>query len=465
MNLPEAVVALDVGSTRLKAGAWRGPRGFDAVVSAEAPELRGEGAIRESDPEALLAAAGDLLEEASRGLARPVPLGLTTQRSSLVLWERAGGRAVTPMISWQDRRAAAWCERNAAMGSEIEHRTGLRWSPHYFAPKMALLCEEDAALARGLREGRFCAGTLDTFLLYRWSGGRAFLTDPTLAARTLLVDLGSAAWSPDLLRRFHLPREALGDILPSRGLRVAIGGAFELRALVSDQASAAVAALGARTGGVLINLGTGGFVLRPTGPTPQRRRGYLCGPYLSSPDQTFYALEGTINGIGPSVDAYGAQPTPWPVREPLQGALCLPDSSGVGSPYWLPRQGPCFSTGAEGLPPADLRRAVLEGIVFRVRQIVDDLVTDGGISTFYLSGGLTREPLLRAGLAALLPGEVRLLEERESALTGVASLAAGCPDAGPLPSARLVPDAEAGYLAATYEAWRAWVQRIAGSVS
>lgn len=455
--MPVAVV--DIGSTRFKAGVCRGEGGLEIVHAEAAPALEGEQSAREGDGERFLEAATAVWEAARAAVPPPARMGLTAQRSSFLVWDAAHGRPVSPLYSWQDRQAEAWCARHRNLAPMIETQTGLRLSPHYFAPKLAWLMEQEASIARGLSEGLLRAGTLDSFLLWRWSGGAVFVTDPTMAARTLLVELGEADWSPALLSTFGIPRGALPAIRPSVGTVTPLAAEVELRALVSDQAAGLLGAIGAGSEATLVNLGTGGFVLKPVGPAPRRVPGYLCGPYCSEPGRMRFALEGTINGIGPALASFGDTPMPFPHASPAT-SFCLPDATGIGAPYWRPELPQTYSALAQPLPVVERRRVFLEGVLFRLSEILADLDAGHRGDTLYLSGGMTHEPMLVAGLASMVDAEVRLLEDRESTLLGIALLAAGLRALRPPASRPVAADPELADLRERYPEWRRWMRTI-----
>jgi len=438
--------ALDLGSTRIKAGHL-GPDGVLTLAGERpAPPLTGTGEIREGDAEAYVAAAVELL----RSAARPgVPWGIACQRSSFVLWEAASGRPVTPLISWQDRRAEAWCRAHTAIEPEVTRRTGLVLSPHYAGPKLAALLADDPDLRGGLAGGRLRFGTLETFLLWRLAGAMHH-TDLSMAARTLLVDLDAGDWGPGLLKTFGVPRAGLPAVGDTNGLALALPDGHTVTATVADQAAATLAALAGDPGHALVNLGTGGFVLRAVarrGDVPPR---YLGGPMMRDSGGVRWAAEGTINGIGPAV---GPGSTAVPDADPTPDALCIPDTAGIGAPHWRADLGPVENAAFAALGPADRRRCVLEGIVFRVCAIVADLARAAPITGLVVAGGLAAEPFLAPAISACAGLPAFRLREPEATLLGAACLAAGTPP----PSPALDPvTPEGNYLPGKFVRWKAW---------
>ncbi len=454
-------IALDLGSSAVKTGVVDGAGRFSLVASRPSPRLTGRGAARECDARDYLETAEALLAPLSRDHPGAA-LAVACQRSSCLLWDHRTGRPVTPLISWQDRRAEAWCRARADRHDEWYRRTGLVTSPHYAGPTLAHLLETVPALRAGMDSGRLLFGTLEAFLIWHWTHGEVHRTDPSMAARSQLVALEQTdaedwRWDPDLLDAFGIPERGLPRIGPSRtdGIDCRYG---PLRVSVADQI-AALASLPGHPGQAFVNLGTGGFVLRPSiGPPPTGGRGLLSsrlpglglGPWI---------LEGTINAIGPlpssaPIDGMGPDPCP--------EAYCLPDGAGIGAPHWRSGIGPVYSADSD---PACRYRARIEGIVFRVCEILEALAggtddgPDGaaaGIGRLVVAGGLTgHEPALAPALAACSGLEVVVLDEPEATLLGAAGLVPG----HPRPPARMQAVTRRGWdgLPEKYRRWREWV--------
>lgn len=449
-------LALDLGSTRIKAARLDRKGRVEDVRAVAAPALRGRDPIREGDAEAYADAALALLRAVAANAGRAVPLGIATQRSSFVVWRREDGAPRTPLVSWQDRRAAAWCERRRALAPEIVRHTGLPLSPHYAGPKLAAMQEADPGLARLLSDGEHLFGTLETFLAWRWSGGRVHETDLSVAARTLLVDLRTRTWSDELLARFGVPREVLPAIVATAGRAVPLDPGPRLAATVADQAAGALALLEPSERSVLVNVGTGAFVLRPAAGAEVRCSGYLTAPVYGDANGARFTLEGTINGGGPALDRFGSPPTALPQRDPAPAAFAIPDLAGLGSPHWRPAIGLTLSDAALALDEAGQRRVVLEGLLFRIAEILGDLFGSEPPDRVLLAGGASADPALAAGLATLVGRPVERLLEAEGGLAGAARLAAGLPPCLPGPMQHTAPGA-ARYLQAKYPRWREWL--------
>lgn len=451
---PPRAVALDLGSTSIKAGVLDARGRLVGLRHCPTPPLTGEPPLCEGDAVAYAEAAGRLLEEVARDLPRRTPLGIASQRSTFVLWNRRSGVPARPLVSWQDRRAAEWCRRNGALAAEVRQRTGLVLSAHYAGPKLAALREADPAAKRTLDDPETLFGTLETWVTWLWSDGRLHETDPTMAARTSMADLAQSGWCEELLAAFGVPRRILPNVRPTIGAGIDLPNGLRLNATIADQAAGALALLEDCTDAAMVNLGTGAFVLRGTADPGERRPGYLTAPiHADAAGARRFALEGAINAGGVAVDRFGAGPTELPRADPSPGALCVPDAAGLGAPYWRPDLGLLFSDEAAALGDPDKRRIVLEGLLFRVREVLEELRPDRVL----LAGGLAREPFVGRGLATLLDRPVEILEAHEAVLTGAARLAAGLrPHASPA-TRRVEPGKSGGYLRSKYERWRRWL--------
>jgi len=458
-------LGLDLGSTFVKAAAFDAGGRLSGLESCRAPELRGEQGHREGDAEAYVAVARELLERVGRGVDPRVPLGIASQRSTFVVWDPLDRKPAVPMVSWQDTRGAGFSASHRDLEPTVLARTGLPLSAHYLGPKLAAAVDADPTLGERLRGGELRVGTLETFLLSVLSEGDLYETDPTMAARTAMMDLADQRWSKELLASYGLSglEAVLPAIRPTRRPPETLPGGRRVTVSVADQAAGALAVLDPCADGALINLGTGGFVLRNASGSAERRPGYLTASILGgSPVERRWALEGAIGGAGAAVDRFGRGPTPLPRHDPSPDAFALPDVAGLGSPHWRPEIRLTLSTAARTLPAADQRRVVLEGLLFRVREVIDGLFDSGPPERTILSGGLARDPFVACGLAALTGRRVERLEMTEGILTGAARLAGGLPPYADPAVSVVAPAPAGGYLAGKYPRWQAWLSCLLG---
>ncbi len=463
------VVALDVGGHAVRALVYDGTGAVHA--RAERPVLtRVDGPRVEHDAEALADAVQAVLEEVctgpDTGAERIVAVGLATQRSSIVCADRGTGRALTPAISWQDRRAASWLAAQAMDAAFVRCETGLPVSPHYGASKMRWCLDHVADVGAALAAGMLAIGPLSSFLTLRLCRGRPWLADPCNASRTLLWSLREQDWSDTLLGQFGIPRHVLPRAVPNRYSfgDVAVGGRSLPLAVVTGDQSAVPFALGEPDPGtVYVNLGTGAFLQRVrSGDTPPPV-GLLRGVLWQDDDGVVFTDEGTVNGAGGAVQAIArdvgrtdgdvfAHLGDWLDREPSP-PLFLNGVSGLGSPWWV-AEFPSRFVGAGDFPARMV--AVVESIAFLVQRNLDAWTAAGmPPRTLTLTGGLSRLDGLCRRIADLSTCPVLRPETTEATARGLAFLLAGRPGNWGTPGVRQFDSTPNAPLRARYEQWRA----------
>ncbi|HUY06791.1 MAG TPA: glycerol kinase GlpK [Acidimicrobiales bacterium] len=370
-----------------------------AVVGGRSGELHPEyprpGWVEQDPLEIWDVVAGLLpavLHEAGLGKADVAGLGITNQRETVVLWERSTGRPVHPAIVWQDRRSADLCRRLKARGLEerVAQRTGLLLDPYFSATKVAWLLDHDPELRRRCARGEICFGTIDSWLIFKLTGGNAHVTEATNASRTLLMDLATLRFEDELLDIFGIDRSMLPEIKPSGSyfgeVSASIGavGHIAITGVLGDQQSALFAQGCHRPGEAKNTYGTGSFVLANTGAEPPTERGDLLATVaLGRQHSADYALEGSIFATGSAVqwlrDGLGviahAKET-----EALAGSLSgnddvwfVPALAGLGAPYWDPGARGVLIGITRGTTRAHVVRAVLESIALRTRDVLEEM--------------------------------------------------------------------------------------------
>jgi glycerol kinase len=440
----KAWIALDQGTTACKAAVFdaRGRllgAGRAAVRTRFGPHGEAwqqpaalESGMRRAIGQAMAAAGHPRLEAA----------GIASQRSTFVLWDRRTGRPAGPAPTWQSTEAAALCERLAPHAREVRRITGLPLSAHYSASKLARRLRREPSLRRRARRGDVAFGPVSTWLLWRLSGGSAHATDPTLAARTLLFDIGRLAWSPEMLDLFDVPAVMLPEVRPSLGDHgvIRIGGQrVPVRALLGDQQAALAGAMGLEAPpgerGVMVNLGTGAFVLVPTGARLERREGLLSSIAWTRGATRRHLLEGTVNAAGAAID--------W-MRD-LAGAtgglagldrLCgrsraavhvIPSFWGLGSAFLGARSVPPVIASHARLPwtRADLAAGTVEAVAHATAVCVRLAAPGQAPRRVVATGPLTRLRHLMTTLSAVLNLPVHVPRSTEATLAGIALAASG----------------------------------------
>jgi glycerol kinase len=451
-------IALDLGTTSIKAGLLDDNGELARIISRPAPEITVNGGQYESDALAYLATANLLLQECVAYADSHPSLGLCCQRSSFLIWDQTSGTPVTRLISWQDNRGAISCAALQAEEAIIRKLTGLRLAPYYFAPKVRLLLQEHPEWRAGLEQGDLLIGTLDSFLIWRWSDGRYHQTDVSMAARTLLMDIRSRQWSQTLCDLFDIPLPILPKILPSSDLNLPLNNGCILQSSVADQSAALIAGVGMNRSDALVNLGTGGFVICYV-PEQQSAAtdGYLQTlVYQDSSRKTHIAAEGTLNSIAVALAPYPFKKCRIENLAASDTIFCIAEPSGIGAPYFRDIPGIVFSKPVEHLTKHQVACLLLEAIIFRVTRILHDFQRLYGINRIYLSGGLAELPVLQQGIALCSGLEVYRLQQKDSSLQGAAILAAGLPAANNAQAFKVQIPGNSGVLRDKYEHWKIW---------
>jgi glycerol kinase len=447
VNRRRYIVALDQGTTGSTA----------LVVDADA-EIRGRGYAElpqhfprpgwvEHDPEAIWRTTVEALEQAlavARVAAPEVAaVGITNQRETAIVWERATGRPVHPAIVWQCRRTAPLCERLKAEGAEPEFRgkTGLVLDPYFSGTKIRWLLDEVPGARARAEAGRLAFGTVDSWLLWRLSGGAVHATDPSNASRTLCFDIRSLEWDRSLCARLGVPMAVLPDVRPSAGVFAetvagVLPAGIPVAGIAGDQQAALFGQACLEPGMAKNTYGTGCFVLLNTGSTPVASdRGLLTTVAWTVDGRTSYALEGSIfvagaavqwlrDGLGIIAQASETQTLAESVSD-TGGVYFVPAFVGLGTPYWDPYARGTLVGLTRGTTRAHIARAALEAIAFQTRDVLDTMVGDAGvpIRTLRVDGGAVANDFLCQFQADILGLEVLRPSVTETTGLGAAYLA------------------------------------------
>ncbi|MFC7330358.1 glycerol kinase GlpK [Marinactinospora rubrisoli] len=375
----------------------------------------------------------------------PTCLGITNQRETAVLWDRRRGTAPRRAIVWQDRRTAGICAelRDAGHEDRVTELTGLRLDPYFTASKLTWISRHDARAWSGVESGDVAVGTVDSYVIWRLTGGARHVTDASNASRTLLYDIRAGAWSPELCDLFGVPMSALPEVVPSYGpvgdtdpeeffgLRIPVAG------IAGDQQAAMFGQNCYLPGSSKCTYGTGSFVLVNTGgEAVDPKHGLLSTVLWQHPDGRLdYALEGSIFVTGAAVqwlrDGLGLIDTA-PQSEALAasvqdsgGVVFVPALTGLGAPDWDPHaRGAIFGI-TRGTGRAHLARATLEAIAFEVRDVVDAMATASGtaLPELRVDGGASANDLLCQLQADQLGVSVARPRIQETTALGAAFLA------------------------------------------
>lgn len=369
-------------------------------------------------------------------------IGITNQRETIVVWDRATGEPVHRALVWQDRRTSEYVGALREGGKEklVHQRTGLLLDPYFSASKLHWLLRQIPDGHRKAEDGVLAAGTIDSWLIYKLTGGRRHLTDVSNASRTMLMDLRTGAWDDDLLALFDIPRVMLPEIASSAGELGEtdfLGKEAPIRGAVGDQQSALFGQLCTTPGLVKCTYGTGCFLLEFTGPdavaSANRLLTTVAWKIGEGPLQ--YALEGSVfmggaaiqwlrDGLGiirsaPEVNDLAA-------RVPDSGGVVIvPAFTGLGAPYWDAGARGTVLGLTRGTTSAHLARATLEGICFQVADVLGAMERDSGrkISMVRVDGGACASDLLMQTQADFLGATIERPKNIETTALGASMLA------------------------------------------
>jgi glycerol kinase len=444
VSAPAYVLAIDQGTTSTRAILFDAAGRARSSAQVELTQHYPRPGWVEHDPEEIWQSVVSTCREMVAVADGPIAaIGVTNQRETTLLWDRASGRPVHNAIVWQDRRTAALCERWRAAGlaETVAQRTGLVIDPYFSASKICWLLDNVPGLGARARAGEIAFGTVDSFLLWRLSGGRRHATDVTNASRTMLFDIRRLAWDADLLDAFGIPPAILPEVLDTGAdygatTQELLGAAIPIAGMAGDQQAAMIGQACFRPGMIKSTYGTGAFALLNIGREPAVSRHQLLTTiaYRLGGD-TAYALEGSIFVAGAAVQwlrdrvgaiAAAAEAEGVAARaDPQQRLYLVPGFAGLGAPYWSPRaRGALIGLTAEcGLP--EIARATLEAVGYQTRDLVAAMAADAGIavSALRVDGGMAASDWTMQFIADILPAIVERPASIETTACGAAYVA------------------------------------------
>jgi glycerol kinase len=442
------VLAIDQGTTSSRAVV------FDAatfavlgVAQQEIEQHYPRDGWVEHEPEDIWYSVARTVREAITNSGRPATdiaaVGITNQRETVVVWERAGGRPVGRAIVWQDRRTTDFCRERAADQPWLTERTGLVLDPYFSGTKLRWMLEQQPALKSRGAAGELACGTIDSFVMWRLTGGVSHVTDATNASRTLLFNIHSMEWDDELLKYFGVPRPMMPEVKPSaaefgvtKGLDFLPDG-IPIRGVAGDQQAALFGQAAFTAGEGKCTYGTGAFFLMHTGTTAVASKHKLLTTVAAMTDSTpKYALEGAVFIAGAAVQWLrdglhlfkSAAEVERLAKEsnPAEPVLFVPGFVGLGAPHWVPEaRGVIFGL-TRATTSADLARAALEGVALQVADLIDAAAKDSGrpLDALKVDGGMARNDWFLRCQADLLGRPVVRAAQSESTALGAAFLAA-----------------------------------------
>jgi glycerol kinase len=478
------ILAIDQGTTSTRAILFDAAGRARSTAQIELTQHYPQAGWVEHDPEEIWRSVVATCREATAAADGPIAaIGITNQRETTLLWERASGEPVHNAIVWQDRRSAELCERWRSEGLDdtVAQRTGLVVDPYFSAPKIAWLLDNLPGLRERARAGEIAFGTIDSYLLWRLSGGRRHLTDVTNACRTMLFDIRRLAWDADLLAACGIPEAILPEVLDTAAdfgatASELLGTAIPIAGIAGDQQASLIGQACFRPGMIKSTYGTGAFALLNTGSEPATSHHQLLTTIAYRlGGETTYALEGSIFIAGAAVrwlrnrlGAIGAAAEAERLAaraDPQQRLYLVPGFVGLGAPYWSPQaRGALIGLTAEcGLP--EIARATLEAVGYQTRDLVEAMAVDAGVAVANLrvDGGMAASDWTMQFIADILPAIVERPASVETTAWGaayVAGLARGLypePEAlveGWQPERRYAPEMLATEREERYAGWR-----------
>lgn len=396
------VLALDQGTTSSRSIVFDEHGEIRALDQQEFPQHFPRPGWVEHDANDIwrsqLETARNALERAGAKAADIAAIGITNQRETTLLWERATGRPIHNAIVWQDRRTAPLCEELKTRGlTELfAEKTGLVLDPYFSGTKIAWLLDNVEGLRARADKGEIAFGTMDTWLAWNLTDGKSHVTDYTNASRTLLFDLHTLDWSDELLRALNVPRALLPDVHPSVsnfGTAAAhlLGGEITIGGVAGDQQAALVGQAGFTKGLAKNTYGTGSFVVLNTGESIVRSHQGLLSTVAFGLERgkAFYALEGSIFITGAAVqwlrDGLGLIQSSSEMQDLAEtvpdsgGVFFVPAFAGLGAPYWDPYARGVIVGLTRGSTRAHLARATLEAMAFQSAEVIEAMQKDSGV--------------------------------------------------------------------------------------
>ncbi len=483
-----SVLSLDQGTTSSRALLFSEAGEAQRVAQKEFQQHYRQPGWVEHDPEELwesqLASARSVLE----GAGDVACVGITNQRETTLVWERETGRAIHPAVVWQSRQTAGICDdlRARGLADLVRAKTGLVIDAYFSGTKIRHILDAVEGAQERAERGELCFGTVDSWLVWKLTGGRAHVTEPSNASRTMLYDIHAGDWDEELCRELGIPRAMLPEVRPSSGSfgetdPEVLGRALPITGIAGDQ-QAALFGQGCHKAGEAKNTyGTGCFLLMNTGTEAKAsENGLLTTIAWQLGDEVHYALEGSVfvggaviqwlrDELGLITDAGESEEIASSVED-TQGVYVVPAFTGLGAPHWKEEARGLITGLTRGAGRAHIVRAALESIAYQVGDLVECFAEDAGgaISSLQVDGGASANDFLMQFQADVLGAPVVRPSNLEVTAFGAALLAglgAGVwQDAGELrgviqEDARFEPLMSEERRSELCEGWRAAVRR------
>jgi glycerol kinase len=441
------ILAIDQGTTSTRVILFDHAGEPVATAQAELAQHYPEQGWVEHDPEDIwrdtLATSREAIARARLDASAVAAIGITNQRETTLLWDRATGKPVHNAIVWQDRRGAPLCTKLREAGHEVmvHAKTGLLLDAYFCASKLRWLLDNIGGVRARAEAGELAFGTVDTFLLWRLTGGRAHATDATNASRTLLFDIHKQIWCPDLLALFDIPAAILPEVRDNAALfgetdHEMLGAPVPIAGMAGDQQAALIGQACFLAGSAKATYGTGCFMLLNTGAVAVSSDNRLLTTTAYRLDgKVVYAIEGSIFVAGAAVKwlrdglgliAHAAQTDDMATHVADNGGVYMvPAFVGLGAPHWEPDARGLIAGLTLGTSAAHVVRAALEAVAYQTADLVNAMERDGAgrPATLRIDGGMSANDWLCQFLADILCVTVERPAVLETTALGAAYLA------------------------------------------
>jgi len=444
--MPSYILAIDQGTTSSRAIMFNDSSEILGVSQEEFTQYFPEDGWVEHDPEEIwsttVKVVNDVISSTGVSAGDIAAIGITNQRETTVLWERDTGRPIHRAIVWQDRRTADLCDRLRREGQEplVQARTGLLLDPYFSATKIAWLLDNVAGARARAERGDLAFGTVDSFLLWRLTGGRVHATDATNASRTMLFDIHRQGWDDDLLALWRIPAAVLPEVRDSAGnFGDTAAGVFErplpIRGIAGDQHAATIGQACFEPGMVKSTYGTGCFVLLNPGPDPAASDNRLLTTVAYRLDgQPTYALEGSIFVAGSAmqwlrdelkiIESAAESAAIAEASGIVDNVHVVPAFAGLGAPYWDPDARGAILGLSRDSGINEIVTATLQAVAYQTKDLINAMSDDGiHPNIIRVDGGMVANDWFLQFLSDILNLTVERPQNVESTVLGAAYLA------------------------------------------
>jgi glycerol kinase len=441
------LLAIDQGTSSSRTVIYDHSTSVIASAQQEFPQIYPQPGWVEHDPEAIWKSVRTVTEKAMREAASSASditaIGITNQRETTLVWDRDTGVCVYNAIVWQDRRTAAVCRglKNDGLEATVSSKTGLRLDPYFSATKLAWILDNVAGVRERAAAGKLAFGTIDSFLLWRLTGGKEHATDASNASRTLLFNIHTQQWDDELLEIFNIPRQLLAEVKDcAADFGVAtdpcVGGAVPVLGMAGDQQAALIGQAGFEYGMTKSTYGTGCFVIANTGQQALASQNQLLTTVaMRLNGEVTYGLEGSVFVAGSAIQwlrdemkiIESAQETEAIAERTgvVDDVVVVPAFAGLGAPYWDPDARGAILGLTRGSGGDQIVTATLQSVAYQTYDLISAMSDDGmSPGVIRVDGGMVANNWFLQFLADILDTPVERPVNVESTVLGAAYLAA-----------------------------------------